>query len=162
MILSLKLLDLERKTSHEPTGWAICSRVVFTPPTPGRGEWGRFGQAQFSMCAKRKKTAKSCLHRFERKTRLEPALRVGNFSRTIFTPPNPWKGRLGVARSESRFLLQAKPPLSKGGLEGLSIWSRTLPRNAQKKDSLCYPSCVERKTRLELATPTLARLCSTN
>ena len=58
----------------------------------------------------------------------------------IYTP-DPWKGRIGVARGESRFLLQAKPPLSKGGLEGLSIWSRTLPRNAQKKDS-CLLSFV--------------------
>ena len=51
------------------------------------------------------------------------------------TPPQPLKGERGVARGESRFLLQAKPPLSQGGLEGLSIWSRTLLRNAQKKDS---------------------------
>ena len=67
----------------------------------------------------------------------EPRARIrGQFSRTIFTPPNPLVGgNLGSLRGESRFLLQAKPPLSKGGLEGLSIWSRTLPRNAQKKDS---------------------------
>ena len=45
-----------------------------------------------------------------------------------------------------------KPPLSKGGLEGLSIWSRTLPRNAQKKAIIFRLSlCVERKTRLEPA-----------
>ena len=48
----------------------------------------------------------------------------------------------GVARGESRFLLQAKFPLSKGGLEGLSIWSRTLPRNAQKRIAVCYTSCA--------------------
>ena len=63
----------ERKTRLEPTGWAICSRVVFTPPSPGRGEWGRFGRAQFTLGTKRKKTAKSCLHRFERKTRVCPS-----------------------------------------------------------------------------------------
>ena len=40
----------------------------------------------------------------------------------LFTPPNPLVGgTLGSLRGESRFLLQAKPPLSKGGLEGLSI-----------------------------------------
>ena len=65
----------------------------------------------------------------------EPRARIrGHFSRTIFTPPNPLTGgNLGSLRGESRFPLQAKPPLSKGGLEGLSIWLRTLPRNAQKK-----------------------------
>ena len=35
-------------------------------------------------------------------------------------------------------------------------------KRTKKRIALCYPSCVERKTRLELATPTLARLCSTN
>ena len=67
----------------------------------------------------------------------EPRARIrGHFSRTIFTPPTPLiGGNLGPLRGESRFLLQGKPSLSKGGLEGLSIWSRTLPRNAQKKDS---------------------------
>ena len=59
----------------------------------------------------------------------------GQFLANYITPPTPDRGYFGVARGESRFLLQAKPPLSKGGLEGLSIWSRTLPRNAQKKDS---------------------------
>ena len=60
----------------------------------------------------------------------------GHFSRTIFTPPNPLTGgNSGSLRGESRFPLQAKPPLSKGGLEGLYIWLRSLPRNAQKKDS---------------------------
>ena len=36
-------------------------------------------------------------------------------------PPPPERGDFGAARGKSRFLLQAKPPLSKGGLEGLSI-----------------------------------------
>ncbi len=53
----------------------------------------------------------------------EPRARIrGHFSRPIFTPPNPLTGgQLGGARGNSRFLRQAKPPLSKGGLEGLSI-----------------------------------------
>ena len=58
---------------------------------------------------------------------------LSSLANYIYTPPQPLKGVCGVALSESRFPLQAKPPLSKGGLEGLSIWSRTLPRNAQKK-----------------------------
>ena len=87
---------LERKTRLEPAlRVGNFSRTIFTPPTPRRGEWGRFGRAQFSMGAKRKKTAKSCLHRFERKTRLEPALRADGCSRTIFTPPAPGRGEWG-------------------------------------------------------------------
>lgn len=40
----------------------------------------------------------------------------------LFTPPNPLEGgTLGSLRGESRFPLQAKPPFSKGGLEGLSM-----------------------------------------
>ena len=65
----------------------------------------------------------------------EPRARIrGHFSRTIFIPPNPLTGG-NLGSLESRFPLQAKPPLSKGGLEGLSIWLWTLPRSAQKKDS---------------------------
>ena len=58
-------------------------------------------------------------------------------------------GWLVGLRGESRFPLQAKPPLSKGGLEGLSIWSRTFPRNAQKKDSfmLSFVRWAENETR---------------
>ena len=85
-----------------------------------------------------------------------------DISRELYLHPQPLEGGRGVASGESScqtkkqpvwtaflsLLLQAKPLLSKGGLDGLSIWSRTLPRNAPKKDSFCYPSCVERKTRV--------------
>ena len=54
----------------------------------------------------------------------------------IYTP-DPWKGSIGVALGETSFCTTKKAvPLD------------------------CF--FVERKTRLELATPTLARLCSTN
>ena len=36
---------------------------------------------------------------FERKTRLEPPLRVGIISRIIFTPPTPGRGVLGSLRA---------------------------------------------------------------
>ena len=72
---------------------------------------------------------------FERKTRLEPTLRAGIFANYIYTP-DPWKGRLGS-------LVQNRvPSTEKGNLSAAFLF-------------------VERKTRLELATPTLARLCST-
>ena len=91
----------------------------------------------------------------ERKTSHESAF--AGISRELYLHPQPLKGERGVARGESRFPLQAKPPLSKGGLVGLSIWSRTLPRNAQKSDnlsiiavrwaeneslSICSPLCI--------------------
>ncbi len=60
----------------------------------------------------------------------------GRFSRNIFTPPTPEMGEWG--RFVRDFVLNEKS--SPFGL----LFS------------------VERKTRLELATPTLARLCSTN
>ena len=60
----------------------------------------------------------------------------GRFSRNIFTPPNPWKGWVGSLRA-------------------------SLVSN-EKSSPFGLLFFVERKTRLELATPTLARLCSTN
>ena len=42
-----------------------------------------------------KKAARLDCFVLEQKTRLEPALRVGNFSRTIFTPPTPGRGEWG-------------------------------------------------------------------
>ena len=72
----------------------------------------------------------------ERKTRLEPTLRVGN-SRELYLHPLPLKGAYGVAPSNLIIL-------------------------KSKRLAKCQPFDFERKTRLELATPTLARLCSTN
>ena len=61
---------------------------------------------------------------------------VGDGSRNIFTPPTPERGEWG------RFV-------------------RVVVSNEKKQPSWTASS-FERKTRLELATPTLARLCSTN
>ncbi len=72
----------------------------------------------------------------ERKTRLEPTLRVRH-SREIYLHPQPLEGVFGVASCKNIYF-------------------------QRKKDSQMLSSFVERKTRLELATPTLARLCSTN
>ena len=98
----------------------------------------------------------------ERKTRLKPALRVGNFSRTIFTPPTPKRGDLGSLVANLVFCSKRSLPYQRevwrDCLYGCGLFRET----HKKRIALCYPSCVERKTRLELATPTLARLCSTN
>ena len=67
----------------------------------------------------------------------EPRARIrGHLSRTYIYTPSPWKGRVGSLRTSHRI--------------------------KQKKQSVWTASSFERKTRLELATPTLARLCSTN
>ena len=67
----------------------------------------------------------------------EPRARIrGHFSRTIFTP-QPLGGASGVTSCESSFCITKKA----------AHWTAFH---------------FERKTRLELATPTLARLCSTN
>ena len=81
----------------------------------------------------KKAVISDCLR--ERKTRLEPTLRVGR-SRRYSSPPLPLEGALGSLAEVSVFL-QTKKTAEK------AVFS-------------------ERKTRLELATPTLARLCSTN
>ena len=70
---------------------------------------------------------------FERKTRLEPPLRVGIFLASLYLHPQPLEEVFGVARGESCFPLHVKPPLSKGGLEGLYIWSRNLSAKRTKK-----------------------------
>ena len=64
------------------------------------------------------------------------ASRVWFLANYIYTP-DPWKGRLG------------------------SLRARHISSNEKAALLDCFSS-FERKTRLELATPTLARLCSTN
>ena len=52
LILSSKLLDLERKTRLELAFAGISRELMFTPPTPERGEWGRSVRAIVSDSAK--------------------------------------------------------------------------------------------------------------
>ena len=73
----------------------------------------------------------------ERKTRLAHTRSVGGFSRTISTPPTPGRGVLW-SLGQNLIILKTK------------------------RLAFSQPFDFERKTRLELATPTLARLCSTN
>ena len=53
LILSSKLLDLERKTSHEPAFAGISRELLFTPPNPLTG--GTLGSlvASLVFCSKR-------------------------------------------------------------------------------------------------------------
>ena len=96
------------------------TRTIFTPPTPERGVWGRSWQISFST------PSEASLINVAIKAREE---QINLFFRAVATK-----------RSEVNL---------KGGLEGLSIWSRTLPRNAQKKAIIFRLSlCVERKTRV--------------
>ena len=46
------------------------SRNIFTPPTPERGEWGRFVQVS---CQTKKAARLDCFSSFERKTRVCPS-----------------------------------------------------------------------------------------
>ena len=63
---------VERKTSHEPTMLVGNSRELYLHPQPLEGASGvTSGKVCFN--AKRKKTAKSCLLHFERKTRVCPS-----------------------------------------------------------------------------------------
>ena len=72
----------------------------------------------------KKKTApKGCLSFFERKTRLEPTLRVGIFSRTVIYTPDPWKGRVWSLRASHRVKRKKQP-----------IWTAFL-RLSGKRDS---------------------------
>ena len=80
------------------------TRTIFTPPTPERGVWGRSWRISFST------PSETALINVAIKAREE---QINLFFRAVATK-----------RSEVNL---------KGGLEGLSIWSRTLPRNAQKK-----------------------------
>ena len=167
------------------------SRELYLYPRPLEGEnWGRFVQASASDIAKRKKTAKKLSSSFrERKTRLEPTLWA--FLANYIYTPSPWKGRIGVARSKSRYTqIQNKNDNQKAVVSCFerktrlepTLWAITrelylYPRPLKgvfgvasckliilksKRIALSYPFDFERKTRLELATPTLARLCSTN
>ena len=100
---------------------------------------GDLGSLRASHRVKRKKQSVWTASSFERKTRLEPALRADN-SRELYLHPQPLKGA-----TWGRFVR--------------AIVSDSAKR---KKQSVWTASSFERKTRLELATPTLARLCSTN
>ena len=84
---------------------------------------------------KTKKPQKTLRLNPERKTRLEPTLWA--ITRELYLYPRPLKGVFGVASCKLIIL-------------------------KSKRIALSYPFDFERKTRLELATPTLARLCSTN
>ena len=96
------------------------TRTIFTPPAPERGVWGRSWRISFSA------PSEASLINVAIKAREE---QINLFFRAVATK-----------RSEVNL---------KGGLEGLSIWSRTLPRNAQKKAIIFRLSlCVERKTRV--------------
>ena len=119
-----------------------CARTIianlYLHPRPLKGAtWGRFVRVWLSTIQNEKRQLFSCLPHFERKTRLELALRACDCSRIIFTPPTPGRGDLGP------------------------LWERLVYLN-EKAAPLDSFSSFERKTRLELATPTLARLCSTN
>ena len=101
------------------------TRTIFTPPTPERGVWGRSWQISFST------PSEASLINVAIKAREE---QINLFFRAVATK-----------RSEVNL---------KGGLEGLSILSRTLPRNAQKKAIIFRLSlCVERKTRVCPSAP---------
>ena len=91
--------------------------------------------SRFSI--KTKKSQKTLRLDPERRTRLEPTL-WAFLANNIYTPPQPLKGATWC-RSFKAAYFQRK----KGNLLAAFLF-------------------VERKTRLELATPTLARLCSTN
>ena len=99
---------------------------------------------------------------FERKTSHEPAF-AGISRELLFTLPNPLTGgTLGSLVASLVFRSKRSLPYQREVWRDC-LYSRGLFRETHKKRiAFCYPSCVERKTRLELATPTLARLCSTN
>ena len=64
----------ERKTRLEPTMLVGNSRELYLHSQPLEGAtWGRFVRVTVCTSTKRKKTAKSCLLHFERKTRLCPS-----------------------------------------------------------------------------------------
>ena len=125
------LIHFERKTRLEPplrVGIFLAS--LYLHPQPLRGASG-VASCESSFCTT-KKAVQWTAFDFERKTRLEPASRSIN-TRELFLHPQPLEGVFGVARGESCFPLHVKPPLSKGGLEGLYIWSRNLSAKRTKK-----------------------------
>ena len=100
---------------------------------------------------------------FQRDKKQYPSPRFAwEISRTIFIHPTPERGDLGslIANlvSRSKRSLPYQREVWRNCLYGRGLFRET----HKKRIAFCYPSCVERKTRLELATPTLARLCSTN
>ena len=84
-------LDFFARTIHE---------LMFTPPTPERGD---LGSLRASHRVKRKKQPVWTASSFERKTRLEPALRADNSRKLIFTPPTPERGVLGSLCASHHF-----------------------------------------------------------
>ena len=84
---------MQQKTRLEPALRACnCSRIIFTPPNPWKG---RVGSLRASHRVKRKKQSVWTASSFERKTRLELALRADNYRELIFTPPTPERGEWG-------------------------------------------------------------------
>ena len=85
----------------------------------------------------------------ERKTRLEPALRACNSRELLFTPPNPLKGgTLGSLVANLVFRSKQSLPYQREVWRDC-LYGRGLFRETHKKRiALCYPSCVERKTRV--------------
>ena len=114
----------------------VTREFIFTPPTPGRGVWGRFVRA--IILHNKKSSPFGLLFCWAENETRARAARGQLLAKYIYTP-NPWKGCLGSLRV-SAVIQVAK----------------------RKKTALSCLSHFERKTRLELATPTLARLCSTN
>ena len=99
---------------------------------------------------------------FERKTRLEPAF--AGISRELFLHPlTPGQGVLWGRSWRVSFSAPSEASLIKGRFGGIVYMVADSSAKRTKKAIIFRLSlCVERKTRLELATPTLARLCSTN
>ena len=152
-----KATDFQRDKKQYPSprfAWEI-SRTIFIHPTPERGDLG-------SLIANLVSRSKRSLP-YQREVWWDCLYSRGHFSRTIFTPPNPLTGGiLGSLVANLVFCSKRSLPYQREVWRNC-LYGRGLFRETHKKRiAFCYPSCVERKTRLELATPTLARLCSTN
>ena len=138
------VIVLSGKRDSSPLRGPACGRrgINVTPSPLARRSPRGTGVASFGpLPSKQKGSHKDCLSTLERKTRLEPAC----------------AGRpAAVAKS-------TLPPgrLRGGPLGGLGSLVRVYPTK-QKRQPQGLAFCFERKTRLELATPTLARSCSTN
>ena len=81
LILSSKLLDLERKTSHEPAFAGISRELLFTPPNPLEGGiLGSLVRAIITENTKQKRQLSSCLSLF------------WSGKRDSNSRPQPWQG----------------------------------------------------------------------
>ena len=84
-------------------------------------------------------------------TQNEPRARIrGHFSRTIFTPPNPLiGGTLGSLVANLVFRSKQSLPYQREVWRDCLYSCGLFRKTHKKRIALCYPSCVERKTRLE-------------